>query len=207
MAAESPVASATASTRPAASSDSGKVFGTPAWYPLPVLLPIQLAPVTLPDLDNDPGTDGSDCAICAISCQEKYGAQLNPGTSLDWRGSEGHMEGYACIFLKFLEKNMAQPQTPCFRARIGLKTPCAICATDLEGALRTRAPAHAHTHWFEKSGANGASGLSPSIPLIYQQKHLRHFQFRKWRRRWRDGARRRDFPRADGDQGCAPCFG
>ena len=145
MAAESPVASATASTRPAASSDSGKVFGTPAWYPLPVLLPIQLAPVALPDLDNDPGTDGSDCAICAISCQEKYGAQLNPGTSWDWRGSEGHMEGYACIFLKYLEKNMAQPQTPCLRARMGLKTPVRHLRHGFGGCpTHARACARAH---------------------------------------------------------------
>ena len=115
--------------------------------------------------------------------------------------------GMYIYFKKFLKKYGAA-KNPVFTRLDGAKDPCAPFAPRIWRVPYARAPLRMRMRiGSKKSGANGASRLLLSIPLIYQQKRLRHFRFRKWRRRWREGARRQHFPRADGDRGRAPCFG
>ena len=80
-----------------------------------------------------------------------------------WIGGvlRGTWRGLYVYFKNFLKK-IWRSQKPRVYAPGWTKTPlCAICATDLEGSLRTRAPAHAHAHahWLEKKVAQMAQAV------------------------------------------------
>lgn len=93
---------------------------------------------------------GHLCHLCHF-VQKKYGTPRRDGTSLNWRGSEGHIRGVVYKFQMISQKIWHTSKTLSLQGIKPLERAlCHLCHEIRASPTHTRPRTHAHTRWLEK---------------------------------------------------------